>query len=152
MSRRNTSGSRVGLLLALALFGCEKSDKGDVVSLQRPITVNQKALDQQLESAKAKVKAQQEAFATEGRAHLATLDRKLEELKARATESRDQARQAADEALDKLSAERAAASAALERAQSASAESWESVQDGAKQAMERAEAAYNQALEKLKRD
>jgi chromosome segregation ATPase len=141
-------GLGAGLVLAAGLFSCDTAGKGDVVSLQSPLKVNQQALDEQI----AKAKAQQQAFAAEGREHLATLDRKIDELKARATESSDQAKQAADDALAKLKDERASASAALERAQSASAESWESVKDGAKQAMERAESAYNQALEKLKRD
>lgn len=145
---RPTSRNLSVCLLVIGLAACDKSGKGDVVSLQSPVTVNQQALDEQL----ARARAKQEEFAAEGREHLATLDRKIEELKARAAESSDQAKQAAEEALAKLKAERGSAGAALERAQNASAESWESVKGGAKQALERAEQTYEETVEKLKRD
>jgi len=135
-------------LLAGTLGACEKSGKGDVVSLQSPLTVNQQALDEQI----ARARAQQQEFAAQGRAHLASLDRKIDELKARAGESSDEARQAANDALARLNVERGSASAALERAQNASAESWETVKDSAKTALDRAEQAYDETLQKLKRD
>jgi hypothetical protein len=144
--------SRSITLAVLCLPACEKGDKRDVVSVQSPVKIDQEALDQRVEGAKAKLEGQRKAFVEQSQRQLTVLDQKIETLKTRAAAGTEQAKQRANEALVELERERAAAHTALERAQSASAETWDGLKGGAGQALERAEGAYNAALDKLKLD
>jgi hypothetical protein len=139
-------------LAVLSLAACEKGDKRDVVSVQSPVKIDQDALDQKVEGAKAKLEEQRREFVDHSREKLTALDQKIEALKTRAASGTEQAKQRANEALAELERERSEARSALERAQSASAETWEQVKSGTGQALERAERAYNAALDKLKVD
>lgn len=154
MSATRTAAALAACLVPalLGLPACEKSDKGDVVSVQSPVKIDKQALDEKVESAKAKLEAQRRSFGEQSSRQLEALDEKIAALKTRASTGTAQAKQRANDALAELERERAEARAALERAQSASAEKWEALKGGAGQALERAERAYNAALEKLKAD
>ena len=140
------------LVTLLCLAGCDKGDKGDVVTVQSPVKINQKALENKVEIARGELAAQQHAFRQEGLRQLAGLDQKIEALKTRAAAGTEQARQKANETLAELSRERDEARAALERAQSASEQQWDALKGGAAEALSRAERAYNEAIERFKTD
>jgi hypothetical protein len=140
----------LGLLL-LATAACEKRD-GDVVRVQSPVQIDRQALDEKVESAKAKLSERQRAFSEQSQRQLNALDERIASLKARAAAGTEQARHKADEALSELARQREEARAALERAQNASEQQWDALKGGAAQALTRAERAYNDALQKLKTD
>lgn len=140
------------LSAALVSFACEKSDKNDVISVQTPVKVNDEALREKVESAKADLASKQRAFADEGRAQLNALDAKIDALKNQAGAKSEEAKRAADDALTKLKAQREEARTALERAESATREQWDAFKDSANAALGRAESAYNETLERLKTD
>jgi hypothetical protein len=136
----------------LCLSACQKSDEDGLVTVQSPVKINQDALDDKVQNAKGKLTERQRAFDEQSRRQLEALDQRIETLKARAASGTEQAKQKANDALAQLEREREEARAALERAKSASAQQWEALKSGAAQALTRAEHAYNQALEKLKTD
>jgi chromosome segregation ATPase len=145
---------KIGLLALAATLSiaCDKGASGDVVTVQSPVTVNEEALRAKVDQAKAELATQQKAFADQSRAKLSALDAKIEELKARANQKGEQAKQAANEGLAQLNAQREEARAALQRAEGATREQWDALKGGASDALSKAEAAYNAALEKLKTD
>jgi len=146
-------GWLLGSLILAALLGgaCDKGGS-DVVTVQSPVTVNEDALHEKVDHAKAELAAQQKAFADESRAKLNALDAKLEQLKAHANQKSDEAKRAADEALAQLNTRREEARAALTRAEGATRGQWDALKSGANEAVAKAEAAYNATLEKLKTD
>jgi chromosome segregation ATPase len=150
---------RIKLMLCLvsalgcsSLAACGKSDKGDLVTLQSPVKVNDEAIKAEVETAKAKLEAQKQALKNESQEKLRQLDAKFDELKARAAAHGTHAKEAGDATLSELAQKRDEARAALARAEGASREQWESLKGSASLAIDGAERAYNEALEKLKTD